>query len=135
MDDHQNEGLVEGLRARIRDLERAMSQNDLSLAMVYGLPPQLCNLLGLLMSQQIVTDVMIMDCHIARTPKVALFRLRKHLDPHGIKIRSKRVVGIWLDNETKEAIRAKLRLAAGVATVIELSAPHENNKKVPEEVT
>jgi hypothetical protein len=120
----QDGELVAGLRARIKSLERTLGHNDLSLAMAYHLTPQLNNLLGLLMAQPIVTDDMVRDNRIATQPKVALNRLRKHLKSYGVLVQRKRILGFWLDNDTKETIRGKLRLAAGVAAVIELGAPH-----------
>jgi hypothetical protein len=95
------------LKARIRDLEAALSQNDHTLALAFALPPRLSDLLGLLLNLPVVTSDMIRQrLEIATDAKVAVHRLRKHVDKFGIKIEGRRGFGYWLTEETKAAIWA-----------------------------
>jgi hypothetical protein len=98
---------VTQLRARVKDLEAALSQNDHTLALAYNLPPRLSDLLGLLLNLPVVSSEMIRQrLEIATDAKVAIHRLRKHLTPYGIKVEGRRGFGYWLSEDTKEAIRA-----------------------------
>lgn len=97
------------LRARVRDLEAALSQNDHSLALAFNLPPRLSDLLGLLLSLPVVSSEMIRQrLEIATDAKVAIHRLRKHISPYGIEIMGRRGFGYWISEETKEAIRSRV---------------------------
>jgi biotin operon repressor len=94
------------LRARIRDLELTLGQGDDNLAVTFRLTPVLNNLLGLLLSLPVVTPEMIRQrLEIAPDAKVAVHRLRKHLEPWGLAIESKRNVGYWLEHDAKTKIR------------------------------
>ena len=94
------------LRARIRDLELTLGQSDDNLAVTFRLTPVLNNLLGLLLALPVVTPEMIRQrLEIAPDAKVAVHRLRKHLEPWGLAIESKRNVGYWLEHDAKTKIR------------------------------
>lgn len=104
------------LRARIRDLELTLGQSDDNLAVTFRLTPVLNNLLGLLLSLPNVTPEMIRQrLEIAPDAKVAIHRLRKHLEPWDVTIHSRRNVGYWLEPETKAKIRAMVADVIGPA--------------------
>lgn len=101
------EDVEAGLRARIRDLETALGQNDQTLAVRFRLTPALANLFGLLLALPNVTSEMIRQrLEIATDAKVAVHRLRTHLKEWNIKVTSKRNLGYWFDDDTKALIRA-----------------------------
>jgi hypothetical protein len=101
------------LRNRIRDLELAVELRNESLLATFRLPTLLNNLLGLLLNLPAVTpEVIHQRLEIAHEPKVAVWRLRKHLaewcEAHGIpeiKIESRRHFGYWLEDDAKLKIR------------------------------
>jgi hypothetical protein len=109
------------LNLRIRDLELALGQGDDNLAVTFRLTPVLNNLMGLLLALPIVTPEMIRQrLEIAPDAKVAIHRLRKHLEPwfEGDVIQSRRNVGYWIEGIDKLKIKA---LVAGV--VGEMATP------------
>jgi hypothetical protein len=75
------------------------------LAATFHLTPALSNLLGLLMTVPTVRS----RGHY----KAPMFRLRKQLRGWDIKIRSRRYVGYWLDDEDKARIRALVKSLPG----------------------
>src|SRR5690349_13239035 len=94
------------LRARIRDLEIALGQSDQNLAVTFRLTPVLNNLFGLLLALPNVTAEMVRQrLEIATDAKVAMHRLREHLKPWGIEIKSRRNLGYWLEDEEKVRVR------------------------------
>jgi len=96
----------EALRARIRDLSAALRQENQSFLVAFRLTPALNNLLGLLYSVELVTTDMIQQrLEIATEAKVAIHRLRKHMEDFGVVIESRRHLGYWLSSEAKEIIR------------------------------
>ena len=102
------------LRARIRDLEAALGQSNENLAVTFRLTPVLNNLLGLLLSLPNVTSEMIRQrLEIATDAKVAIHRLRRHLEPWKIEIKSRRSLGYWLEDEDKEKIREAVAARIG----------------------
>jgi hypothetical protein len=107
-----HEPSVAELKARICDLEMLNGQNNMALAVAFGLTPILNNLLGLLLAQLHVTDATVAKFmpKVGTGTKILVCRLRKHLKPYGVVIQSKRAVGYWLDEETKERIREKAYL-------------------------
>jgi len=108
---------VDKLRLKVRDLELALGQSNDSLAATFRLTPVLNNLMGLLLALPIVTPEMIRQrLEIAPDAKVAIHRLRKHLEPWGIEIGSRRNVGYWLEDTTKAQIR---RLITGTIAAME----------------
>ena len=112
------------LRARIRDLEAALKQNDKSLAITFKLPPVLSNLLGLLLSVPIVTPEMVRQrLEITTDAKVAMHRLRNHLKPWDIKIHSRRNIGYWIEADDKHRIKAMLTPEVSAETPDEPSPP------------
>lgn len=97
------------LKARVRDLEAVLKQNDPSLMMAFRLTPAASDLFGLLLSVPYVTTEMIRQrLEIATDGKVAVHRLRQQLKPWNIVIQSRRSLGYWLDPATKEQVRSVL---------------------------
>jgi D-ribose pyranose/furanose isomerase RbsD len=95
------------LRAKVAELENKSKVTDIDLALIYGLPPVLERLLRMLMNSPRVTNEMIEERLDLKTlPKVAVFRLRKYMQQHGINVQSKRHLGYWLDPKDKELIAA-----------------------------
>lgn len=95
-------------KARIRDLEFALGQNDHSIALAYNLTPKLSDLFGLLIALPVVTSEMIRQrLEIATDAKVAIHRLRHNL-PADVKVHGRRGFGYWLDEATKAEIKARL---------------------------
>ncbi len=92
------------LRARVKDLEAILGQNDKLLVVTFRLPPVLANILGLLMSQSLVTSEMLEDRLNVRDAKAAMHRLRKALMPWGVVIDSGRHIGYWIEPEVKKEI-------------------------------
>ncbi len=98
--------IIDDLKARIRELETMLGQNDRELAPVFDLPPNLCKLLGLLMRVEVVTPEMIeLRLNIATDAKVAAFRLRKRMWPFGVIIHSQYGIGYWLTPENKTLVK------------------------------
>lgn len=97
----------EALKARVRDLEVALKQNDTSLMLAFNLTPAAGNLFGLLLSARVVTaDTIQQGLEIATDAKVAIHRLRQQLKPWDITIHSRRGLGYWIDAETKARAKA-----------------------------
>lgn len=110
MSEPQQEPTIETLQARIKELEAPTGQGDMALAVTFGLTPILNNLLGLLLTQLHVTDAIVVKFMpaVGTGTKILMCRLRKHMKPFHVVIQSKRAIGYWLDQETKERIRAKV---------------------------
>lgn len=103
------------LRARIKDLEAALHQNNDTIAIVFELTPVLNKLFGLLYSLPKVTAQHITQrLDISADSKVTVHRLRTHLkNPKwNMAVRSKRGLGYWFDDETKARIREMLAAKA-----------------------
>lgn len=93
------------LEARNQDLEQALHQNDQDLLLTFRFTPAQTNILGLLLSSNLVTTDMIRQrLRLATQGKTAIFRLRKLLTPWGIKISGRRNLGYWLEPEEKQKI-------------------------------
>lgn len=119
------------LRSRVRDLELALGQGNENLAVTFRLTPVLNNLMGLVLSQRIVTPEMIRQrLEIAPDAKVAICRLRKAIEPWGLEIKSRRNVGYWFEDEAKAKIRALMDDGASPSTPSTLVSP-----AAPSEVT
>ena len=102
----QNDDELERLQQRVKDLEGALGQNNEILAVTFKLTPVLNNLMGLLLALPNVTPEMIRQrLEIASDAKVGMHRLRKHLEPFGVAIVSRRNLGYWLEDETKLHVR------------------------------
>lgn len=98
--------IIEDLKARVRELEGMLGQNDYDLAPVFDLPPNLCKLLGLLLRVDVVTPEMIeLRLNIATDAKVAAFRLRKRMFPRGVYIHSQYGIGYWMTAENKARVK------------------------------
>ena len=109
---------VEALRDRIRDLESALCQRNESLSNTFKLTPALNNMLGLLLSLPTVkSEVIHQRLGIASDAKVAMHRLRKELEAFGIEVHSKRLLGYWLDDETKARIKTMIAPLQEVSAV------------------
>lgn len=96
------------LLQKIAKLEAALGTSETkALISAYRLPASLAELLSLLLNQPFVT-VEVIENHlkVSKDLKVAVFRLRRELAPYGIEIMSRRYTGYWLEEETKERIRA-----------------------------
>jgi hypothetical protein len=106
------------LRARIRDLETALNQKNLDIAVTFQLTPALANLLGVLLSLPLVTaDTVQHRLEIVTDPKVAIHRLRKMLArwhgklglaADGVLIQGRRHVGYWIEPEHKALLNAAI---------------------------
>jgi hypothetical protein len=106
------------LQARIRDLEAALNQNNLDVAVAFQLTPALANLLGLLLSLPLVSaDTIRHRLEIVTDPKVAIHRLRKALArwnstlglPDGDSlVKGRRHVGYWIEPEHKELLKSRI---------------------------
>lgn len=95
----------EALRTRVRDLETALQIGSQSIHATFMLPPRLADILGVLLSQPVVTSDMIQNkLELATEPKVAVHRLRKAMEKYGIKIQSRNRVGYWIDEAGKAEI-------------------------------
>lgn len=84
----------------IADLRR-----EFNLSLLHG------KMLGLLLERKYITDKDLVNEHITSggsSPKVQISRLRKRMNPHGIKILSMRNMGYWLTDATKEDILKRL---------------------------
>ena len=115
MPNHSDE--YERLQQRVKDLELTLGQNNDNLAVTFKLTPVLNNLMGLLLSLPNVTPEIIRQrLEIAPDAKVAIHRLRKHLSPFGIEIKSRRNLGYWLEDETKLRVRQMLAEKIRAAT-------------------
>ena len=95
---------------RIATLEKALHLGDNVLATVFKLPPQQANLLGMLLSQPVVTTDTIKDLGVANTPKVAINRLRKRMEAYEITIRRTARSGYWLDENDKAVIQSAVKM-------------------------
>jgi DNA-binding response OmpR family regulator len=105
---------VDVLRSRLRDLETTLMQNDANIAATFKLTPAMSDLLGLLLTLPKVTSDMISQrLEIATDSKVAIYRLRKHMQEFDVKIHSVRNVGYWLDAEDKKKLRERMDAVAG----------------------
>jgi DNA-binding response OmpR family regulator len=100
---------VAKLQARVDELEAMLGQNDNRIAIAYGLPPRMSNLLGLLLTVEVATPEMIQDqLGIATNTKVAIHRLRTYMALHDVTIHSQRGLGYWLDEETKQRLTERV---------------------------
>jgi hypothetical protein len=118
---------IAALKARIRDYEAVLNQNNLHLAVTFNLTPAISNILGLLLALPVVTpDAIQHRLEIATDPKVAIYKLRQMLAPWHSKlgvgekdllIHGRRLVGYWLEPSVKEAIHAAIAARVGGVTV------------------
>src|SRR6478609_9316844 len=92
------------LRARCEALERALGQVNGVVRVKLGLTENMGSLLNLLVTAPRVSDQMIRDLGIATGGKVAVYRLRAQMRPHGMTIESRRGVGYWLTPEVKQQL-------------------------------
>jgi hypothetical protein len=96
----------EELRAKIRDMEKALGIKDQDVLLTFKLNPSLNSIFGLLLHQKLVTAEMIEQrLRLATEAKVAVHRLRQALKPWSIEVESRRNIGYWLSPETKARIR------------------------------
>lgn len=107
---------IAALKARIECLEAALGQNQKTIRTTYKLPCALANLLGLLLNVQNANCNMIEgQVACASNAPVAIHRLRTALLPYNIQIQSKRSLGWWLDDDTKDRINTSLSIASNLA--------------------
>jgi hypothetical protein len=105
---NDNEEEIKFLRAKVQRYE-AVLRDDKRVATTFGLTSATADILKLLLSLDAVTSEMIrQQLAIGTDAKVAVCRLRHALKPWNVKVNSKRGLGYWLDQATKEFIRQKL---------------------------
>lgn len=93
------------LKARVRQLQKALLQEDRRIERLFGLSPNLSNFLGLLVTKEFVSkDLVQYEMNVVADAHVSVWRLRKSLEPHGVKIRTMRGLGWYLDEETKQRV-------------------------------
>jgi hypothetical protein len=110
------------LKSRIRELETILNTSSKTIEASFRLSQALSKLLGLLMAMPCVSsDTITGRLKVATDSKVAIWRLRQELKPWDIEVQSKRGVGWWLDDATKERVK---KVIAGEITleVIESAA-------------
>jgi hypothetical protein len=102
----QIEDEVVTLRARVTELEAALGLKNKTLRTQYRLTPALSDLLGLLSELPYVSDEIIKDrLHLAADSKVLVYRLRKELEGQDIEIHSRRGIGWYVDEPTRERLK------------------------------
>lgn len=95
------------LRARVADLEATLGLKNDTLKSIYKLTPAMNGLLNLLIELPFVDDETIKHrLHLAADSKVLVYRLRKELEDKDVEIFSRRGVGWYLTDETKERLRS-----------------------------
>lgn len=99
---------VSELRARLAALEELLIPKQNDFAARFGLHPVPARLFGLLMKVPYVTTELAERANVCSDLRVNMCRLRKTIEPHGITIHSKRYQGYWLDDETKDRVRAMI---------------------------
>jgi hypothetical protein len=94
------------LKARVAQLEHALAQNDDFIVHLFNLPPALANLFGLLLTKPFVsTQLAQYEMKVVAHAQVSIHRLRARLSPLGIEIHTRRKIGWYLDDVTKERVR------------------------------
>lgn len=95
---------------RIAALEAALGKNEVKqLVSTFRIPPSLANLLSMLISTPYVTTEEVeKQLGACKDLKVAICRLRKMLVSYEIEIKSRRFSGYWIEEATKDRIRAML---------------------------
>lgn len=100
---------LSALRARVAELEAALQLKNADLRSRYQLTPAMNAILGLMLELPMVNDELIQTrLGIAADAKVAMFRLRKQLEPHGIKVQCRRGSGWYIDDITKDRIKREI---------------------------
>jgi len=100
---YERENII--LKARVRQLQKALMQDDRHLQHVFTLPPRLADFLGLLVAKEFVSrDLLQYEMNIVADAQVAVWRLRKLLTPQGIIVRTRRGLGWYLDDDTKKRV-------------------------------
>lgn len=77
----------------------------------FNLTPALGGILALLLVRRCITEADLIAEGITAdgsAPKVEIMRLRKRVNPFGVKVLSMRNMGYWLTDATKEEILSKL---------------------------
>lgn len=99
---------VHRLRERVKLLEYEQKQTEAVFASVFRLTPPSLKLLILLYKLPSATSTVIAQRLGISDVKVAVFRLRQQLakQGHDIKIESHRGVGYWLDDASRNAVKA-----------------------------
>lgn len=97
---------LEYLRARVADLEATLNLRNEVLKSHYKLTPAMNGLLNLLVELPFVSDEVIKDrLHLAADSKVLVYRLRKELEGQGIEVFSRRGIGWYIDEPTRERLQ------------------------------
>ena len=89
-----------------------LTEDDITdLRREFNLSPMHGKMLGLLLANKYITDKDLVGGKITSggsSPKVEISRLRKRMNPHGVKILSMRNMGYWLTDTTKADILGRL---------------------------
>jgi len=77
--------------------------------MKYNVTAAMAKMLLLLLNNKIVTAKMVeVDDPVTSDIKVLAHRIRRRMDGTGVKLQSRRSLGYWIDQESKEKIMADL---------------------------
>lgn len=93
--------------AYIKELEgKLQDHGHEQYIMPFQLTQQQAKLLALLMEHPVCSAHTLQTrVKMSTEAKVAVHRLRKQMDKHGVKINAKRFYGFWLDDEAKTKVR------------------------------
>ena len=98
------------LKARVRQLLKALHQDDQDLRVIFSLPPTLADFFGLLLAKKFVSRNLVQyEMNVVADAQVAVWRLRQILGPQGVVVRTRRGLGWFLDEETKQRVNALLK--------------------------
>lgn len=98
---------MQDLETEVERLRAALGLKNKVLQARFGLTDAMADMLGMLVSQEYVTPEV--TGYVMKTPaKVAVYRLRRALEPHSIKVRSNRTLGYWLEQSDKDKIKEKM---------------------------
>jgi len=94
------------LKDQVRELQSALNLGDEDIRITFLLPPQLGDILGVLLAKPVVTtETLQRKLGIVAEAKVSMYRLRKKMDQFNIKIYSQSHVGYWIEPADKVRIR------------------------------
>ncbi len=105
---------VHRLRERVKMLEGEQKQTEAVFASTFRLTPPSLKLLILLYKLPSATSTVIAQRLGISDVKVAVFRLRQQLakQGHDVKIESHRGVGYWLDDASRNVVKALITPAS-----------------------
>lgn len=99
--------------------------NDLMrLQISYDLPPSLAKILVMLVDNEVVTARMIeLDERLTKDAKVAIHRLRRRLEASAVEIKSRRDVGYWIEDTSRDALRGVMKKDTTLGGGVEGGSP------------